>query len=97
MSKPYPYTLVDEYTDYRGNLLRAGDTVSYAALSGRSAQQVEAVILEIQNVTPEYGKPALRMKLLPTGRSSRWNQHWSAKDGEPRRAVLVSPEMVVAV
>ena len=68
---------LSEFTDYRGNTVRVGDVVSYSALSGRSAQQVEATVLDIHLVYPAYGSgnSSTRMRLKPTGRTSRWTQH----------------------
>ena len=59
------------FDDYLGRTIRVGDTVSYAALSGRSAQQVEATVLDIY----EAANGDVKFQLQPTGRYSRWKQH----------------------
>lgn len=41
---PAGFIPTHEYIDFRGNVIVEGDTIVYAALSGRSCQLVEAVV-----------------------------------------------------
>lgn len=85
------------FDDYLGRTIRVGDTVSYAALSGRSAQQVEAIVLDIFEHFPSYGDPEIKMQVQPTGRTSRWQQHWGKKwDGITWADVGIKPVRIMA-
>lgn len=47
MPLPRDYSQGTEFTDLRGNTIKPGDTVVYAALSGRSCQLCEATVLDV--------------------------------------------------
>lgn len=92
---------ITEHTDFRGNVITIGDLVLYAALSGRSCQLVEATVLGILDKGPKqygYGQQTsneIKFQLMPTGRSSRWKQHWTATADEGQRPVWVMAENIV--
>ncbi len=68
-------TSVEYITDFRGNNISVGDTVVYAAGSGRSITMIEATVLELYYVDLDREKnPNVRAKVAPLG-SSRWEQH----------------------
>lgn len=105
MAKPNKYITIEKATDFRGNTYRVGDTVVYAGMSGRSAQLIEATVLEIQLVDNTWSQAGdfvqPRLKLQPTGRYSRWEQHYTYDYNKQAtvaaKPVLVSPEMVAWV
>lgn len=47
MPLPKNFSQGTEYTDLRGNVIVPGNTIVYAALSGRSCQLCEATVLDI--------------------------------------------------
>lgn len=69
------------YKDMFGTPLEVGSRVIYPVLSGRSCQITEGMIVEINPPTRGTDSPASRLdapkrlKVMPTGRSSRWEQH----------------------
>lgn len=69
------------YKDMFGTPLEVGSRVIYPVLSGRSCQLTEGMVVEINPPTRGSDYPAhrldapRRLKVLPTGRSSRWEQH----------------------
>lgn len=123
---------IASFQNFLGQTIEVGDTVVYPAMSGRSTQLSEGVVLAIRGRTEEaaergfkrgrrkvegadrvevhtyhdgtkwtrtvwdyedYDKPReewehrihepVRLKIKPTGRDSRWRQHWSYADQEP--------------
>lgn len=58
--------MTESMTDFRGNSYAVGDTVVYAAVSGRSVTMIEATVLKFN----ESGS----VKLQPLN-SSRWTHH----------------------
>lgn len=82
---PQDFTQAHEYTDFRGNVIREGDTVVRAALSGRSCQLDECTVVGIAS------KDHLER---------RWHWVWDSityaelQDDPNRRVVDDPPEIV---
>lgn len=55
-----------KFEDFLGNTVEAGDTILYAAMSGRSVQMVKAKVLAIREKT---------VTVEPMD-CARWKQHW---------------------
>lgn len=94
---PAGFTQQTEYTDFLGQAVHEGDTVIYAALSGRSCQLVEATVIGIANKSKQVQIETQydwKIQLQPTGRSGRWRQHgW--RDTDAPKIVWVMAEQVI--
>lgn len=67
--------------DFQGNKIYPGDTIVYAAMSGRSCQLTEGVLLGLLiKESPYSERKVLTARVQPTGRNSRWRQHYSNYD-----------------
>lgn len=89
------------YLDMFGTPLEVGSRVIYPVLSGRSCQLTEGMVVEINPPTRGSDHPAhrfdapRRLKVLPTGRSSRWEQH--GRYGQDIKPVTLSANAESAV
>ncbi len=92
-------------TDFLGTPIEVGCVVVYPALSGRSTQMVEAEVLSFEvlgqdafEALHEYHKAKwtpttlTKVKVQPTGRSSRWKQHHSARSWDGEQMVPHTPK-----
>jgi hypothetical protein len=89
------------WKDFLGNEIRVGSRVVYPVMSGRSAQMTEGVVEAINPPTSgtTYFRGSIadridapdRIKIMPTGRSARWNQYYSGTHGAKiQKAVTLS-------
>lgn len=89
------------WKDFLGNEIKVGSIVVYPVMSGRSAQIAEGVVQAINPPTTgdSYYRGGLanridapqRLKIMPTGRSARWEQYYSGRYGDKvQKAVTLS-------
>jgi len=95
---------VDEYdSNFLGQMICEGDLVVYPGGGGRSVQMIEGEVLSMEVMSNEewdalsewhqrqaHPGQLMSITLQPTGRTSRWKQHYSAKDEKPARKVTLT-------